>query len=62
MITVQLTPDQLANVQTAVEHFLEYLDDHGEKDYDANDLEDLIQSTVAAELQLYEAGRAFFSR
>lgn len=56
-IACYLTPDQLANVQTAIEHFLGYLDDHGEKDYDpADDVAEIRASYLAAAAAIDHAG------
>lgn len=61
IIPVWLTPDELANVQTAVEHHQEYLEDHGHRDYPPEDIEEIKQSYENARIALDQAGRRFFS-
>lgn len=62
-INIQVTPDELANLMTAVEHYQDYLDDFGEKDYDPeDDLVELKESVSRAYQALNRAGEEFFSR
>ena len=61
-ITVKLTADQLSNVQTALEHFLDYLDDHGAKDYPAEDLPEIIDSVKDALDAVGDAGYCHITR
>ncbi len=61
-ITVRLTPDEFANVQTAVEHHLDYLADFGAKDYPEEDLPEIVASYQDALDALDDAGRRFFDR
>lgn len=46
--SVSLTADELSNVTTALEHFLDYLEDHGRFDYDVDDLPEIVESYESA--------------
>ena len=55
-IVITLTPDEVANVQSALEHFLDYLDDHGARDYEDEDLAEIVESYTSALSKVNAAG------